>query len=128
MATVDLRTLPADEFVLHFGGRPSEVDAYTFSNSLLAIGETIQEINRQIDPDHSTEIVIEAIGGGSFRAKLKTHIKHITGLFKSPARELLIAILAHFIVNKITDEKVNIIIQDQSYIVERGHGPSPLKP
>jgi len=119
MATIDLSALPADEFVLHFGGRPNEVDAYTFSNSLIAIGEAIQELNRQLDPSHSIEIAIEAIGSGSFRAKLKTHVRSIAGLFKHPARDLLIAILAHFIVTKMTEEKISIIVQDETVIVER---------
>jgi hypothetical protein len=48
MPDIDLRNLPSDEFVLHFGGRPNEVDAFTFSNSLIAIAEALQEINRQI--------------------------------------------------------------------------------
>ena len=39
MADVDLSDLRGDEFVFHFGGRPKEVDAYTFANSLIAFSE-----------------------------------------------------------------------------------------
>jgi hypothetical protein len=119
MATVDLRSLPANEFVLHFGGRPNEVDAYTFSNSLLSISEAIQEINRQLDPSHSIEIAIEALNAGSFRARLRTHAKSISGLLRSSARDLIIGVLASVIVTRYFDEKTRIIVLDDSYVVEK---------
>src|SRR6185437_2105122 len=101
MATIDLRDLPSDEFVLHFGGRPNEVNAFTFSNSLLSLAEALREINAQVNPTRSIEIAIEAVGSGSFRAKLKTRAKSITGLFSDDAtKNLLIGILASFIVAK----------------------------
>jgi hypothetical protein len=115
--------LPPDEFVLHFGGRPNEVDAFTFSNSLLSLSEALQEINRQVNPARSIEIAIESIGSGSFRAKLKTRAKSLTGLFgDSSAKDLLIGILASFIVAKymVPEERVKNIVQDNSYIYERG--------
>jgi hypothetical protein len=60
--TIDLRDLSGDDFVLHFGGRPNNVDAFTFGNALLSIGEAIREINQQINPDYSLEIAIDAHG------------------------------------------------------------------
>jgi hypothetical protein len=72
MAEIDLSNFIGDEFVFHFGGRPNEVDAYTFANSLLAFSEAIREINQQANPGTKLEIVIEGLGHGSFRAKLKT--------------------------------------------------------
>jgi hypothetical protein len=122
MADIDLRTLPDNEFVLHFGGRPSEVNAFTFSNSLIGLSEAIQEINRQINPDFSIEITIDGVGTGSFRAKLKTASKSIAGLFKHRYTEqILIGLLTTFIWQKICpDDQIKIVVTDDSYIVERG--------
>src|SRR5262245_19034734 len=122
MADVDIRSLAAGEFVLHFGGRPNEVDAYTFSNSLVAFSEALREINSQLDPDHSIEITIEGTGPGSFRAKIKTATKSLKGLFKSSMKELLIGILAAFLYERyLSENKVTITVQDDSYVVQYGH-------
>ena len=53
MADIDLRALSASEVVLHFGRRPNEVDAFTFSNSLIALSDALREINSQINENFS---------------------------------------------------------------------------
>jgi hypothetical protein len=58
MADIDLGSLSPSDIVLHFGGRPNEVDAFTFSNSLIAFAEAISEINGQINENYSIEITI----------------------------------------------------------------------
>jgi hypothetical protein len=126
MADIDLRNLPPDEFVLHFGGRPNEVDAFTFSNSLIAIGEALQEINKQLYPDMNVSVTIEGVGPGSFRAKIVTAGRSIGGLFKRRAPDLLINILASIIFVKFLQGYIDpappmqIIINDDSVVVQRG--------
>jgi len=126
MADIDLRDLPSDQFVLHFGGRPNEVDAFTFSNSLIAIGEAIQEINRQLFPEFSIEVAIEGVGPGSFRAKISTSIKSIGGLFKKSMPDLVINILASIIFVRLIQSYVDpsppmqIIVSEDSVVVQKG--------
>ncbi len=81
MAEIDLRALSQNDVVLHFGGRPNEVDAFTFSTSLVALSEALLELNRQINPSLSIEITIEGIGPGSFRAKIGTKLKSLASFF-----------------------------------------------
>jgi hypothetical protein len=123
MADVDLRSLPEGEFVLHFGGRPSEVNAFTFSNSLISLSEAIQEINRQINPDFSIEITIDGLGTGSFRARLKTASKSLAGLFKHRYSEgIIIGLLVTFIGQKLWPAAdIKIVVNADSYIVQHGH-------
>lgn len=122
MADMDLQSLADGEFVLHFGGRPREVDAFTFSSSLIAISEAIQEINRQINPDYSIQISIDGVGTGSFRAKLKTTSKSLVGLFKHRYTEtIILGVLTTFICNKIWPaDQIKIIVTDDAYIVQHG--------
>lgn len=122
MADVDLRSLPDGEFVLHFGGRPSEVNAFTFSNSLVALSQALQEINRQINPDFSIEITIDGLGTGSFRAKLKTVRKSLAGLFKHCyGDQILIGLLLMLIGRELfPPEQITIIVNDDSYVVQQG--------
>jgi hypothetical protein len=123
MADIDLRFAPENEFALHFGGRPGEVDAFTFSNALIALSEAIQEINRQINPDFSIEIAIDGVGAGCFRAKLKTTPKSIAGLFKHRyAQSILIGLLTTFIGREIwPPDQIRIVVNDDSYIVQQGN-------
>lgn len=109
-----------DEFVLHFGGRPKEVNAHTFANSLLSISEALREINSQINPDFSLEIVIDAVGAGSFRARVKAKGTRLTGLFKDSAHGVLIGVLATLIYDKTLAPDMQIVVQDDSYVVQKG--------
>lgn len=120
MATIDLHALMGDEFVLHFGGRPKEVNAHTFANSLLSISEALREINSQINPDFSLEIVIDAVGTGSFRARVKASGTRITGLFKGSAHQVLVGVLAAIIYDKAFSPDMQIVVHDDSYIVQKG--------
>jgi hypothetical protein len=116
MADIDLRNLPADQFVLHFGGRPNEVDAFTFSNSLVAFAGALQEINRQTSPGTSVDISIEGVGPGSFRAKISTKLKSLSGLWSGVSKPLLIGILASYIYEKTLGPSPVVINVDESMV------------
>ncbi|HXJ00186.1 MAG TPA: hypothetical protein VNH44_03120 [Micropepsaceae bacterium] len=121
MASIDLQGLVGDDFVLHFGGRTNEINAHTFANSLLAFSEALREINAQVNPDFSLEIVIDALGTGSFRARLKAGGTKLTSLFKNSAHAVLIGLLTSLIWDRLNPPpQMQIVIQDDSYVVQRG--------
>lgn len=123
MTTVDLRGFDDDGFVLHFGGRTNEVDALTFGNALVSLAEAIRAINHEVNPGYGLEIAIEAVGPGSFRAKLKTAKKSLRNLFSSTsAREIVIALFATFLWEKVIspDEPPRITINSDAVIIEHG--------
>jgi hypothetical protein len=124
MADFDLRSLPENEIVLHFGGRPNEVDAFTFSNALIAFGEALQEINRQLNPDTKISVSIDGMGAGSFRAKIKTSSKFLGALFKSAAPTItsgvVIGVLTNIVYGMAFPNKENITITDNEVIIQNG--------
>lgn len=123
MYTVDLLEFDDDGFVLHFGGRTNEVDALTFGNALVSIAEAIRAINQQINPGFALEIAIDAVGPGSFRARLKTAKKTLKNLFSANIpRDIIIALLTTFLWEKVIspDEPPKIIVNDNSVIIEHG--------
>lgn len=135
MAEIDLGEFAGDEFVFHFGGRSSEVDAYTFANSLIAFSEAIREINSQLTPGTKLEITIDGIGEGSFRAKLRTTARSLSDLLRpavvsrSFAKNIVIPIFLMFIYDKyVADHKAKIIINDDRYIVEFDGGDRVILP
>src|ERR1700686_4175934 len=127
MADIYLTAFAGAEFVFDFGGRPNEVDAYTFANSLISFSEAIREINNQRNPGTRLEITIEGVGDGSFRAKLRAGATAISALFRSPAtaeivRNVVVPLFVMFIYDKlVADDKTKIIINDDSYIVQHCH-------
>jgi len=120
---IDLRELSDDGFVVHFGGRFSEVDATTFSRTLLALADAIEAINQEINPGYSVEVVFEAAGAGSFRACLKILKKPLGNLFTADTvRDLIIGLLGAAIWEfAIKPEKPpTIIINTDAVIIEQG--------
>jgi hypothetical protein len=83
MATIDLREFDDSSFVLHFGGLSHEVDALTFGSALVSIAGALRALNREINPGYSLEVAIDALGAGSFRARLKTEKKSLANLFST---------------------------------------------
>jgi len=124
MADFDLRSLHENEVVLHFGGRLNEVDAFTFSNALIAFGEAIQEINRQLNPETKISVSIDGVGGGSFRAKIKTSSKFLGSLFKNlpstVAGSLILSVLGNTIYGMAFPSQDNITITDNEVIIQNG--------
>lgn len=70
-AVCDLRRLEGDNLVVHFGGRLSEVDVFTYGRSLLEFSELLREINGALNPGSRLEVRIVADGPGSFRVQLR---------------------------------------------------------
>lgn len=123
MSTIDLSKFDDDGFVLHFGGRSNEVDALTFGNALVSIAEVIRAINQEVNPGFSLEIAIEAVGPGSFRARLKTMKKTLKNLFSGNVpRDIIIGILSTLLWEKVINPEVppRITINDDSVIIEHG--------
>ena len=120
MAEIDLSKLPDSEIVLHFGGRSNEIDAFTFSNSLVAFAEALQEINRQISPELAVEVAIEGVGPGCFRAKINTKIKSLGGLWRGVGKPLLIGILASYIYERTLGTSTVIKVDSSMVVIEQG--------
>lgn len=125
MADIDLTLLSGDEFVLHFGGRPNEVDAFTFANSLVAFSEAIRDINKQLNPSTRIEITIDGVGEGSFRVRLKTATTFLSALLRSTAatemaKLFVIPIFITFIYDRYLSTPLEIKIDDSHVVIHKG--------
>ena len=122
MATIDLTDYTDDEgFVLHFGGNPREVNTYTFANALLAFSDAYRELNDQIYHGEAIELRLEALGPGSFRAKVKGLRKGLKNLLGSATTHVLIPVLVMFLYDNYVDpDEINVTTTDDQVIIERG--------
>jgi len=121
MAEIDLRELPADEFVIHFGGPSNEIDALTFANALIGVAGAVREITRQLHPELEIELLVDGVGPGSFRAKLRTGAKKAGRLFVVGAVNVSLGVLASFIYDKLANHTQEIIVQGDVVIIEQGN-------
>lgn len=100
MNTFDL-TEPTDSFVLHFGSEEKQINAFTFINSLRSLSDAMMEINRCVNQYEEIDIVIEAIGSGSFRTKIKT-IRRVTNEnIKIMTKSLVVTTLSTLLVSSM---------------------------
>lgn len=123
MTTIDLREFDDDGFVLHFGGRTHQVDALTFGNALVSLAEAIRAINQEVNPGYALEIAIDAVGPGSFRARLKTAKTSLRNLFSgSITRDIVVSLLATFLWEKVINSELppTIIVNEDSVVIEHG--------
>lgn len=122
MTTVDLRNFKnSDGFVLHFGGRPNEVDTYTFANALVAFSDTFRELNGQVNPGQSIELRLEAVGPGSFRGKVKGVPKSIVDALKFAGNVAVLPLLMSFVYDHyIDDDTFEIEVNDDYVVIVQG--------
>src|SRR5690554_1179817 len=64
-----------DEVVLHFGGERKKINAYSLASSLVSIADAVKAANDVLNPGYDVEVLVEAFGEGSFRAKITTVFK-----------------------------------------------------
>ena len=117
--TIDLRGLD-DEFVIHYGGRLNQVNAYTFANSLIALADSIRATNTVLNPGQDVEIAVEALGQGSFRARIRTTKQSLNNLFslQGAGTGLIVGLLGNHIWQAAhPNEPPNIIVNDDSIVL-----------
>jgi hypothetical protein len=80
---IDLREFSDDRFVIHFGGERGGMDATTFAQALTGFTEALRSINRALEPGYDLDVIIEAVGPGSFRAQLRAVRRSAENLFSA---------------------------------------------
>ncbi|MFC1335316.1 MAG: hypothetical protein G8D90_10480, partial [gamma proteobacterium symbiont of Clathrolucina costata] len=122
MHVIDLREFE-EEFVIHFGGEPTRINAYTLASTLVSIADAAKAANALINPGYEVEIVVEALGSGSFKAKVRSIYNGLGNLFdKGDLKAIALSIIAAFIYQHTLapDNEVNIIVNEDEVVIEQG--------
>src|SRR5690554_570170 len=105
-----------DEVVLHFGGERKKINAYTLASSLVSIADAVKAANDVLNPGYDVEVLVEAFGEGSFRAKIKTVFKGAGNIFSKDAlKAVALSVLANFIYQHTLapDSQVVVNVKDR---------------
>ncbi|MGD9924720.1 MAG: hypothetical protein AB7O60_08250 [Variibacter sp.] len=109
-----------DEIVLYFDIFTEGLDASTFGHALIAFEELYRAINSVINVGDEIGIEFIRSDSGSIRAVLKSFRKDSRTLIESPLALIVFPFLLNILTNIITSDGVNIVVNDTSYVVERG--------
>lgn len=123
MQVLDIKQFE-DTFVIHFVTEDRRINAYTLASTLLNLADAAKAANAAINAGHNIEILVEALGGGSFRAQLTAVYSSARNLFsKEAVRTIVLGIISSFIYERMfsTHQDVKIEIQTTEVIVEHGN-------
>lgn len=123
MAQISISEFRGETVVVHFGGDEKAINAYTFAQSLTGFADTARAISSIADPGQEIEIVIVAVGGGSFRTTVRRVRKEIKGVFSGPVGIIFWGIVTNIVYDNLikpADRPPQIIINSNEVIIKHG--------
>lgn len=121
MNVIDIREFE-ETFVIHFGSEFKRINAYTLATSLVSIADAAKVANSYVNPGYEVEVVVEALGPGSFKAKIKTIYQGVGNLFsKQDLKSIALSIIAAYIYQQALapDTDINVKVDDNCVIIEQ---------
>lgn len=112
-----------DRFVLHFETPRTEISAYALASALVGLADAVREANAIVNPGYRVEVVVEALGAGSFRATVRTVFTKARDLFAKPAVQAVIwGIVSTHIYEKAikTEAPPKITVSNDMVVIEIG--------
>jgi hypothetical protein len=112
-----------DSVVLHFETETNKINAYTLASTLVAIADAAKAANSTINAGYSVEIIVEAIGPGSFRAKIRAVYKESKNLFSSQlVAGVIIGVIANYVYERTfaLDNNVKVEVHTEEVIIQKG--------
>lgn len=112
-----------NSLVVHFATQDRRINAYTLASTLVGLADAAKAANSAINVGHDIEIVVEALGSGSFRAQIKAVYSKARNLFSNQALQaIVLAMLSNFIYERTfaRHDDVKVEIRTDEVIIEHG--------
>lgn len=122
MPTLDVRSFE-DSFVIHFGGEFERINAYTLASALVGVADAAKAANALINPGYEIEVVVEALGRGSFRARVRAVYKEAGNLFtRDNLKAVVLGVIAAFVYERTLapDRDVTVNVTATEVVIEQG--------
>jgi len=110
-------------FVLRFGGEFSRINAYTLASTLVSVADAARAANGLINPGYDIEVVVEALGSGSFKAKIRAVYRQGGNLFSvQNLRAVVLSVIAAHIYTQTLAPgvSINVVTNEDSVVVTAG--------
>ena len=112
-----------DSIVIYFDTPKKSINAYTLGSTLVALADAAKAANSSLNPGHSVEIIVDAIGSGSFKVQIRALINNSKNIFSNQiVMGLLLGILGNYIYERTlaTDDSIQIEIKTDEVIIQKG--------
>lgn len=122
MRVVDISQFE-DSVVIHFETDDTRINAYTLASTLVGFADAAKAANATLNAGSEIEIVVEALGPGSFRARIRTLYSSSKNLFSSQlVVGLAIGVLGNYIYERTlaVDDKVVVEVKTDEVVIQRG--------
>jgi hypothetical protein len=109
----------ASGFVLYFDTPEPRVNAYAFASTIVALADAAKAAGRTLNSAVDIEVVVEALGHGSFRAKVSAIVRE-SGLFvkQQLISGLIIGVMSSYIYDHTLAKRDKIEVKvDQNEVV-----------
>lgn len=122
MRVVDIAQFE-NSVVIHFDTDDTRINAYTFASTLVALADAAKAANTSLNAGCEIEIVVEALGPGSFRALIRALYSSSRNLFANQiVMGLVLGVMGNYIYERTlaVDDKVTVEIKTDEVIIQKG--------
>jgi len=112
-----------DAVVLYFDTSNTTINAYTLASTLVSISDAAKAANSSVNAGHNIEVVVEALGEGSFKAKISAVYAQSKNIFSSQVvAGVIIGLLSNYIYERVfsLDDSIKVEINTNEVIIEKG--------
>lgn len=112
-----------DEVVLYYGCADTRINAYTLASSLVSLADAARATAASVNPGYDVEVVVEALGAGSFKARIRAIYTSAANLFsKDPIKTITLGIVSAIIYEHAfaPSKEVQIDVRDDIVIIQQG--------
>lgn len=123
MRVVDIARFE-NSVVIHFDTDDKRINAYTFASTLVALADAAKAANTTLNVGCEIEIVVEALGPGSFRALIRAIYSNSRNLFANQiVIGLVIGVLGNYIYERTlaVDSKITVEVKTDEVIIQKGN-------
>jgi hypothetical protein len=110
----------SENFVLYFDVIEESIDVNSFAESIVAASDFIKSVNYIANPGWDADLEIYKAEFGSIKAFLRLIKKDTKNLIGAPIALIVFPFILNILSNWASSDAINIVVNDDSYIVVRG--------
>ena len=114
----------ASGFVLYFDTPEPRVNAYAFASTIVALADAAKAAGRTLNSAVDIEVVVEALGQGSFRARISAIVRE-SGLFvkQQLISGLIIGVMSTYVYDHTLAkrDKIEVHVDEKEVVITQGN-------
>lgn len=112
-----------NSLVIHFDTDDTRLNAYTLASTLVSFADAAKAANATLNVGSEIEILVEALGPGSFRAQISALYSSSKNLFSNQlVIGVVIGVIANYIYERTLalDDRIVVEVKTEEVVIQRG--------